>query len=258
MPLDIGAQSALEAALGSWAGGLVGAFRRVQALPYALFADVVAATPAAAAAECLARGGGSCTPKHFLLAAAFERLGLVVKYVTCPFTWSEACAGVLPPPLAAMARTLPVEYHSCLRVWIGGRWTLVDATWDPALAAAGFVAPRWDGTSDTPCAVAPLAAPEVEFETAEDRWSWVQGKYAAHSAEQRAARAAFFDAFNRWADGIRAAGTGARVVHRNVGVHTARGLGVVARNVGDVCMWLPSLAHYIPCWTYRDRSLEKD
>eukprot|EP01051_Picozoa_sp_SAG22_P017830 SAG22_NODE_2845_length_2161_cov_3.238603_2_plen_261_part_00 len=88
---------------------------------------------------------------------------------------------------------------------IGSQRVLVDATWDPALAAAGFAAPSWDGASDTPCAVAPLSAPEVEFETAVERWEWVQAKYAAQSDEQRAARARFFEAFNGWTRSIRAA-----------------------------------------------------
>jgi hypothetical protein len=52
---------------------------------------------------------------------------------------------------------LPVAYHLACRVQLGCRWILVDATWDPPLAKAGFpVNDYWDGCAETRCAVKPL------------------------------------------------------------------------------------------------------
>ncbi|MFB4273521.1 hypothetical protein [Nonomuraea sp. GTA35] len=39
--------------------------------------------------------------------------------------------------------------HSAAEALIDGRWTLVDATHDPPLAAAGLAVAVWDGITDT-------------------------------------------------------------------------------------------------------------
>jgi hypothetical protein len=39
--------------------------------------------------------------------------------------------------------------HRAVEVQVGGRWLLVDATHDSALAAGGLTIAEWDGTTDT-------------------------------------------------------------------------------------------------------------
>ncbi|OPX61722.1 MAG: hypothetical protein A4E34_01554 [Methanoregula sp. PtaU1.Bin006] len=112
--------------------------------------------PVTAPEQILIIGKGYCAPKHYLLAEMYRRLGYDVAYATFPFLWNDPDLAY-PPELRRLASALPVAYHLACRVRIGSRRVLVDATWDPPLARGGFpVNIRWDGHSDTLCAVKPL------------------------------------------------------------------------------------------------------
>ena len=83
-------------------------------------------------------------------------MGLNVVFATIAFLWSDRDLQY-PPKLRALAARLPVAHHIACRVQIGGRWVLVDATWDPPLKKGGFpINENWDGYSETRCAVKPL------------------------------------------------------------------------------------------------------
>lgn len=123
-------------------------------MPYSL--SVRMTDPRTAPEQILAEGKGYCGPKHYLLAEMFRRLELEVVYATFPFLWNDPDLRY-PPNLRTLAAAVPVAYHLACRVRINGKWVLVDATWDPALAKGGFpVNDTWDGLSETRCAVKPL------------------------------------------------------------------------------------------------------
>jgi hypothetical protein len=104
---------------------------------------------------------GSCTPKHFLLANMFQRLGLLVLYAVYPFRWYED-AIEYPPGLKQLARELPISHHLACRVEIKGRLVLVDATLDPPLKKFGLpVNEDWDGFSDTILPMTPCGEEEL-------------------------------------------------------------------------------------------------
>lgn len=98
-------------------------------------------------------GKGSCGPKHRLLAVMAGRLGYEVAYARVAFLWKDI--GVCYPlVLARLAEDLPVAHHLACQISVDDRRVLVDATWDLPLRKAGFpVNEKWDGVSDTRCAV---------------------------------------------------------------------------------------------------------
>jgi len=138
---------------------MVSVFYHIRDIPYVPVTDPGFHDPLRAGEFLLAEGRGSCAPKHYLLAAMYRMLNLHVVYATFPFLWNEPKIRY-PAELRTLAAQLPVIYHLACRVQVGCRWALVDATWDPPLAKAGFpVNDHWDGYADTRCAVTPLKAP---------------------------------------------------------------------------------------------------
>ncbi|ROR90840.1 hypothetical protein [Nocardioides aurantiacus] len=119
----------------------------VQRLPYRW-----PAPPDAASTE--RAGAGTCAGKHALLAQRLASVGLV----SGPLVVVGPLAPPIWPDLVGEADGL-LEVHECLTVvtpWAGP--VTVDVTWHPAAVAAGLpgLAPDWDGSSDTPTAVAPV------------------------------------------------------------------------------------------------------
>jgi hypothetical protein len=136
---------------------MIAIFEQVRDIPYALIPSLN--DPATGPEELFKKGRGSCTPKHYLLAAMYRRLNLPVVFATFPFMWNDPDIKY-PAELRELVKKLPVAYHLACRVQIGCRWVLVDATWDRPLKKAGFpVNEHWDGYSDMKCAVKPLKAP---------------------------------------------------------------------------------------------------
>jgi hypothetical protein len=147
----------------AWTEGLdplesrISIFGHIRDIPYSL--AVPHTDPVTAMDQLLVLGRGSCGPKHYLLAEMYRRLRLDIVYATFAFSWNDPGLRY-PPALRALAAHIPVTHHLACRVHIGGRWVLVDATWDPPLARGGFpVNEHWDGISDTKCAVRPLPSP---------------------------------------------------------------------------------------------------
>lgn len=154
--------------------------------------------------DLLAGMRGSCTPKHFLMGRLFERLGLELKYVTYPFRWNDPDINY-PAELRKASEKLPLEYHLALSVRFDGSFHIVDATWDLALANAGFpVNRKWDGYSDTRLAV--KAEGELVHTSAFDREEYVRNRKAGWSDEQHARMGYFYDELNRWLEAVRTYG----------------------------------------------------
>jgi hypothetical protein len=152
--------SLVNACFRDWTFGLdplqsrISLFEHIRNIPYSL--SVRMTNPTTAPEQILAEGRGYCGPKHYLLAEMYRKLGFEVVYATFPFLWNDPDLRY-PPGLRILAAAVPIAYHLACRVRINGRWVLVDATWDPALAKGGFpINEPWDGLSETRCAVKPL------------------------------------------------------------------------------------------------------
>jgi hypothetical protein len=152
--------SLVNARFQEWTHGLdpcqsrISVFEHIRDIPYSL--SVPMTDLKNAPEQILTMGKGYCSPKHYLLAAMFRKLGLDVVYVTFPFLWNDPDIHY-PPALRRLAAGMPVAYHLACRVRLDARWVLVDATWDRILGKAGFpVNEHWDGFAETKCAVKPL------------------------------------------------------------------------------------------------------
>jgi len=133
---------------------MVSIFEHIRDIPYSLSVPITDSKTSPE--DVLIAGKGSCGPKHYLLAEMFRKLNLSVVFATIAFSWNDPDLRY-PPGLRELAAKLPVAYHLACRMQVGCRWILVDATWDPPLAKAGFpVNDHWDGYSETKCAVKPL------------------------------------------------------------------------------------------------------
>ena len=135
----------------------IAVFEKIRDIPYAVIPELI---DARRYVNILRIGRGSCTPKHFLLAEMFRRLGLLVLFTAYPYRWGER-SGIMdnyPHKLKEMADRQPIAYHLSCKVEIEGRFVLVDATLDSALSKLPFlpVNLEWDGFSDTQLPMTPV------------------------------------------------------------------------------------------------------
>lgn len=138
-------------------GARITIFEKIRDIPYAVIPELIDSEKYAGI---LKVGRGSCTPKHFLLAEMFQRLGILVLFAVYPFRWgerSEIMADYLVR-LREMAQTQPTGYHLACKAEIKGKLVVVDATLDSSLAKLPVlpVNLKWDGFSDTSLPVTPV------------------------------------------------------------------------------------------------------
>ena len=200
--------SLVQEKLREWTRGLdarearIAVFTRIRDMPYEIIAELK--DPYEGPVKTLEAGRGSCTAKHFLLGAMLQLMELPVQYVTYPFYWGDPDIAY-PPEVKMLAERAPLEYHLANKAFIDGKWVLVDATWDPAVAKAGFpVNHDWDGRSDTVNAVKPLR--EVVHDGAVERAQYTDEVKAAYSGEEALVLDEFVAAFNRWLRELRGEG----------------------------------------------------
>jgi hypothetical protein len=142
----------IEDTFNQWAQGKstiearVSIYEKIRDIPYAVIPKLI---DSERYVEILRVKRGSCTPKHFLLCAMYQKLGMTVLYTVYPFRWDELEVDY-PPRLRTLAEAVPTSYHLTCKVDIDGRLVLVDATLDPALKRLGLpVNESWDGKSNT-------------------------------------------------------------------------------------------------------------
>ncbi|ODT74926.1 MAG: hypothetical protein ABS76_35640 [Pelagibacterium sp. SCN 64-44] len=92
-------------------------------------------------------GRGDCRHKEAACRRLLGRLGLQVVHIRVLFDWAD-----LPIPREILAPLTDTRgFHDTVEMTLDGNRVVVDPTWDPPLAAAGFpVLPAWDGVSATP------------------------------------------------------------------------------------------------------------
>jgi hypothetical protein len=103
----------------------------------------------------LEHGWGTCAGKNYLLAELLHAADVPVAHMIATGDLRDQLPNI-PAELRAIAESGPLpDVHSFLTVRGPGGPVLVDASWDPLLAAHGFpVQPLpWDGRSDTPLAI---------------------------------------------------------------------------------------------------------
>lgn len=150
-------EKALDAFLAAHvtSGGVVAAYRAVQAMPYFSGPD---RTPLAA----LRSGRGACTAKHLVLRDLLRRMGqgAVVEIVEGDFASGIPCHPSMPDALQDMIRAGGVADFHC-RVRLDGGPAL-DATWPLTLRRWGFDVRAWDGAGDSGQAIARVTVRSTE------------------------------------------------------------------------------------------------
>ncbi len=170
---------------------MIAVFNKIRDIPYAIIPDL---NDPVGFAKILTRNRGSCAPKHFLLCAMFQKLGLQVLYTVYPFRWDEF-ENIYPSDLRELARDMPVSHHIACKVDIGGRLVLVDATLDPALEVLGLpVNKDWDGINDTQLPVKPCGEEQLYHPTEARRIQTGQPDEVA---------LAFYYGLNSWLESLR-------------------------------------------------------
>lgn len=185
---------------GEWTKGvstqeaLVKIFLKIRDIPY--FVDPALFDLEKGPGHMLERDRGSCTPKHYLLGAMFTALGVPVKYCTYCFKWIDQEAQY-SPAVKEQAWSLPAVFHLACKAFIGGKWVIVDATWDIGLKTLGFpVNSDWDGISDTVLAV--KAIEEYSHDDPVERDRFAKEKMAAYSLSEKLELSRFSGALNNW------------------------------------------------------------
>ena len=171
----------------------VAVYEKIRDIPYAVIPEINSTLHYA---RILTVGKGSCTPKHFLLRDMYEKLGLRVLYVVCPFRWSDLEVDY-PAHLRKLVEAMPVSYHLACKVEIGGRLVLLDATVDGRLKRLGLpVNENWNGFGGMLLPVTPVGEEQL-FHPSEVRD--YEAQYDEISLE-------FFSRMNAWLDRVRDAG----------------------------------------------------
>lgn len=175
-------------------------FQQIRDIPF-LMTGIV--DPENGPVELLNQNRGSCSPKHFLLGALYQKLSIPVKYASFHFMWSDLDVDY-PEKLRKLADRLPVMLHLALKAYISGKWVLLDVTWDLPLKRAGFpVNEDWDGFSNTLNAVTPLE--EIIHETIQERLEYLDYIQSGtpHTEEQNKLIDKFHNELNHWVEEVR-------------------------------------------------------
>lgn len=155
--------------------------------------DVPYATDGAhTAGDLIAVGRGDCLAKSAYLIAAFTQLGYQARRVRWLYHLPDQPAEVALLPGRE-------DVHTACEILLGGRWTPVDATHDPALAAAGLTVADWDGLTDS----VPAYEPAGPLWRPGDGPEPVPNGGAVPSVS---AGRAYQRAFNQWLRQVRAGG----------------------------------------------------
>jgi len=165
-------------------------FNRIRDIPYAIIPELISAERYH---DILRLGKGSCTPKHFLMAAMYQELGIMVLFAVYPFRW-DAIEVDFPPSLKRRARMLPLSHHLACRADIEGNLVLLDATVDLPLEILGLsVNKHWDGKSDTLLPFKPLGDEQL--------YHPLEAESMEVSLDEE--HLAFYNELNMWLENVR-------------------------------------------------------
>ncbi|MDD4183445.1 MAG: hypothetical protein PHT53_06465 [Candidatus Omnitrophica bacterium] len=198
-------QTILDKKFSEWTKGLepketrISVFTHIRDIPYAIvpqFRD-----PDVGTSGILDLNKGSCQPKHFLLAAFFDKLNIPIRYVSYPFKWQDQPLS-FPDSFKEVLQELPTSYHLACKAYIEYKWVSVDATYDPALKTAGFpITEEWNGLDDTKNAVMPIE--EIIHGSLEERLSYELAQKSRYTEKEKLLSGEFVEKLNSWLLSIR-------------------------------------------------------
>lgn len=142
---------------------------------------------------------GTGRGKHRLLKQLVASLGHDVRHLLCRHNLAELPIDPWPEALAAFRGKTITGYHDFLRVKVGGRFVIVDATYDKPLTAIGFPLLEWDGKSDMDLPVQMEEIIEVQGDLAEERKALI----AALPEQMQEERKRFLRTMKEWIEETR-------------------------------------------------------
>ncbi|OJU48867.1 MAG: hypothetical protein BGO03_10940 [Mesorhizobium sp. 61-13] len=143
-------------------------------------------------------GQGDCRHKAAALRALMKALSIQAQHILMVFDWAD-----LPIPAAILSHLVETRsFHDTVEIQQDGSSLLVDPTWDPDLAKAGFpVLTNWNGV-DATLPITPKTTVIIrhgDFPKGTDLYA----KFGIRWPERKRTQA-FNRAFNAWTDEVRA------------------------------------------------------
>jgi len=177
----------------------ISVFNHIRDIPYAIvpqFRD-----PEVGITGILDLNKGSCQPKHFLLAAFFDKLNIPIRYVSYPFKWQDQPLR-FPDNFKEVLEGLPISYHLACKAYIEYKWVSIDATYDLVLKTAGFpITEEWNGLDDTKNAVTPIE--EIIHESLQERVNYELTQKSRYAEKEKLLSGEFVEKLNSWLENIR-------------------------------------------------------
>ncbi|WP_077470756.1 transglutaminase domain-containing protein [Rhizobium sp. P44RR-XXIV] len=143
-------------------------------------------------------GQGDCRHKTAALRALMKALSIKTQHILMVFDWAD-----LPIPATILSNLVETRsFHDTVEIQQDGSNLLVDSTWDPDLAKAGFpVLTNWNGVNAT-LPITPKTTVTIrdgDFPKGTDLYV----KFGIRWPERKRTQA-FNRAFNAWTDEVRA------------------------------------------------------
>jgi len=117
-------------------------FEKVRDIPYG---DIGSRDPE----DVYKKNKGTCSGKHELLKELYTELGIKTKNFIAMHEFNDLSVRFPNEIKEILNRNRLVDPHNFLKIFIDGKWVIVDATWDKLLKEYGFtVNENWDGKKD--------------------------------------------------------------------------------------------------------------
>src|SRR3989338_3898170 len=131
-------------------------FEKVRDVPYG---DIGSRDPT----DVYEKNKGTCSGKHELLKELCKELGIKVKNFIAMHKFNDLKVRFPDEIKKILNTTEIIDPHNFLKIFVGNKWIIVDATWDKNLKDLGFIVnENWDGKSDMKIAVIPYETFETK------------------------------------------------------------------------------------------------
>ena len=141
---------------------------------------------------------GTCSGKHYLLAAVFRELGLDSRVIICTHRFTPDNTRHFPSELQDLVAVSPVpDVHTYLRVNTDRGWMVVDATWPSSAGPLGMTVNRvFHPGSDMTLACNPIESFEVP--AGQDPQEFKEQLIKEFCGAQSQVRDDFIEGMGRW------------------------------------------------------------